>query len=188
MKLSLGARAILCLNIGIVITFTQSHDSGVGLIALAVFGIGFAVLTAIASATAKDKLSTIESVPITIVALIIGALALLVQTQNSAAGVGTFIALVTGWGLISGAFELFLARRAGFGTVAGRDSLITSVLSLALGNLFLVVPLDIVSAVGFFGAYLVVVGVHLGISATTPTKKGKGGKASKGGSSKKSKS
>jgi hypothetical protein len=191
MKLSLGARAILCLSIGIVITFTQSHDSGVGLIALAVFGLGFAALTTISSFAAKDKLSTIESVPITIVALIIGALALLVQTQNSAAGVDTFIALVTGWGLISGAFELFLARRAGFGSVAGRDNLITSILSLALGILFLIAPLDIVSAVGFFGAYLVVIGVHLGISATTPAKKGKGAKGvkgSNGGGTKKSKS
>jgi hypothetical protein len=36
--------------------------------------------------------------------------------------------------------------------------------------LFLIVPLDIVSAVGFFGAYLVLSAVHLGISAATPTK------------------
>jgi hypothetical protein len=36
--------------------------------------------------------------------------------------------------------------------------------------LFLAVPLDIISAVGFFGAYLVLSAVHLGISATTPSK------------------
>jgi len=179
MNLLLGARAILCLAIGVVITFTQSHDANLGLVALAAFGIGFALLTAVSSAVAKDQLRAIENVPITIVALIVGVLALLVEIQNPTAGVSTFISLVTGWGLISGAFELFLARRAGFNKPAGRDFVITSVLSLALGILFLVAQLDIVSAVGFFGAYLVVVGVHLGISATTPSKAKKGKNSAK---------
>jgi uncharacterized membrane protein HdeD (DUF308 family) len=65
---------------------------------------------------------------------------------------------------------LYLARKAGLATRSGKDSLINAVLSLGIGMLFLIVPLDIVSAVGFFGAYLVLSGVHLGISATTPAK------------------
>jgi uncharacterized membrane protein HdeD (DUF308 family) len=194
MNFILGARALLSIGVGILITFSQSHGAAVGLLALTIFGLGFAVFTAVAAATTKDQVASIESVPITIAALIVGVLALLVLTQNPDAGAGTFISLITGWGLISGAFELFLARRAGFKKPAGRDFLITSILSLALGVLFLVAPLDIVSAVGFFGAYLVVVGVHLGISATTPKTKGKSGKNSsaskseKGANSKKSKS
>jgi hypothetical protein len=36
--------------------------------------------------------------------------------------------------------------------------------------LFLIAPLDIVSAVGFFGAYLALSAIHLGISALTPKK------------------
>ena len=48
--------------------------------------------------------------------------------------------------------------------------MISSVLSLLLGVLFLAAPIDIVSAVGFFGAYLVLTGVHLAIAAFTPEK------------------
>jgi uncharacterized membrane protein HdeD (DUF308 family) len=42
------------------------------------------------------------------------------------------------------------------------------VLSIVLGMLFLVAPLDIVSAVGFFGAYLIVSGVQLAVAAASP--------------------
>jgi uncharacterized membrane protein HdeD (DUF308 family) len=81
-----------------------------------------------------------------------------------------FIYLVTGWGLVAGAFELYLARRSGLKTRNGKDALINAVLSLLLGLLFLVAPLDIVSAVGFFGAYLALSGIHLAIAAATPSK------------------
>jgi hypothetical protein len=102
--------------------------------------------------------------------LIVGSAALLVPTGDLQAAALVFVFLVAGWGLITGAFELYLARRSGFATRSGKDNLISAVLSLGVGLLFLIVPLDIVSAVGFFGAYLVLSAVHLGISATTPAK------------------
>jgi hypothetical protein len=52
----------------------------------------------------------------------------------------------------------------------GKDNLLNAGFGLLLGVLFLIAPLDIVSAVGFFGAYLVLTGTHLGISAATPKK------------------
>jgi hypothetical protein len=102
--------------------------------------------------------------------LIVGLAALLVPATDPDASALVFVYLVTGWGLIAGAFEMYLARRAGFATRFGKDSLISASLSLLVGLLFLAVPLDIISAVGFFGAYLVLSAVHLGISATTPSK------------------
>jgi hypothetical protein len=72
--------------------------------------------------------------------------------------------------LIAGSFELYLARREGFATRMGKDSLLNAGFGLLLGLLFLIAPLDIVSAVGFFGAYLVLSATHLGISAGTPKK------------------
>jgi hypothetical protein len=77
---------------------------------------------------------------------------------------------VTGWGLIAGSFELYLARREGFKTRMGKDSLLNAGFGLLLGLLFLIAPLDIVSAVGFFGAYLALSGIHLAIAAATPRK------------------
>ena len=110
--------------------------------------------------------------PLTVVSLLIGVfslMALSLDSNLSTDGAQTaFIGLVTVWGLVAGAFEMYLARRASFKTTSGREYLMSAILSAVLGLLFLVAPLDIVSAVGFFGAYLIVSGVQLGVAAATP--------------------
>ena len=170
MKFVLALRAAISFGVGIFITFNQSHSAATGLFALGIFGIGFAVLNGIGSSVWGKGIFSLENFPLTLAALILGAAALLVPTGNLEAAGLVFVFLVSGWGLVSGAFELYLARRSGFATRSGKDNLLNAVLSLGLGVLFLIVPLDIVSAVGFFGAYLVLSAVHLGISAATPSK------------------
>jgi uncharacterized membrane protein HdeD (DUF308 family) len=166
----LGVRAIVFLAVGLFITFTQSHSAATGLFALALFGIGFAVANVAATIWAKGKYLSVESLPLTLIALAVGLFAALIpQTEPTAQGLA-FVYLVAGWAVISGAMELYLANRAGFRTRSGKDGLISAGLGLALGLLFLIAQLDIVSAVGFFGAYLVISGVHLAIAALTPQK------------------
>jgi uncharacterized membrane protein HdeD (DUF308 family) len=166
----LGVRAIVFLAVGLFITFTQSHSAATGLFALALFGIGFAVANVAATIWAKGKYLSVESLPLTLIALAVGLFATLIpQTEPTAQGLA-FVYLVAGWAVISGAMELYLANRAGFRTRSGKDGLISAGLGLALGLLFLIAQLDIVSAVGFFGAYLVINGVHLAIAALTPQK------------------
>ena len=170
MKFVFALRAAISFGVGIFITFNQSHSAATGLLALGIFGIGFAVLNAIGSQVWAKGVFSLENFPLTLAALTVGAAALLVPTSDLQAAGLVFVFLVAGWGLIAGAFELYLARRAGIATRFGKDSLLNSVLSLGIGLLFLIVPLDIVSAVGFFGAYLAISAVHLGISAATPVK------------------
>ena len=170
MKFVFAARAAISFSVGIFITFNQSHSAATGLFALGIFGIGFAILNAIGGQIWAKDIFSLENFPLTLAALIVGVAALLVPTLDLQAAALVFTSLVAGWGLIAGAFELYLARRSGFGTRSGKDSLINAILSLGMGLLFLIAPLDIVSAVGFFGAYLVLSAVHLGISAATPTK------------------
>jgi hypothetical protein len=169
-KFVFAARAAISFGVGIFITFNQSHSAATGLLALAIFGIGFALLNAVASTFWGKGLFSLENFPLTLAALVVGLAALLVPASDPEASALVFVYLVTGWGLIAGAFEMYLARRSGFATRFGKDSLISASLSLIVGLLFLAVPLDIISAVGFFGAYLVLSAVHLGISATTPSK------------------
>ena len=170
MQKILGVRAIVFLAVGLFITFTQSHSAATGLFALALFGIGFAVANVAATIWAKGKYLSVESLPLTLIAMAVGLFAALIpQTEPTAQGLA-FVYLVAGWALISGAMELYLANRAGFRTRSGKDGLISAGLGLAIGLLFLIVQLDIVSAVGFFGAYLVISGVHLAIAALTPQK------------------
>ena len=171
MRIVIGLRAAVSFIIGLFITFNQSHSATVGLLALAVFALGFAIVNGVGSFVWGKSLTAVENMPLTVAGLIIGMLALLVPATDPQAQALAFTYLVIGWGLISGAFELYLARRAGFGTGPGKDSLINSGFGLLLGFLFLVAQPDIVSAVGFFGAYLVLSGVHQAIAAATPTKK-----------------
>jgi hypothetical protein len=168
MRQTNALRAVVSLAVGLFITFSQSHHAAIGLTALAIFGIAFAASNAIGSAIWGKGLVAIEAVPLTIVSLLIGALAILVPQNDDAKAKLAFVGLITVWGLVSGAFELYLARRSGFKTPVGRDYLLSATLSIVLGFLFLVAPLDIVSAVGFFGAYLVISGVQLGVAAASP--------------------
>ena len=170
MKFVFAARATISFGVGIFITFNQSHSAATGLFALGIFGIGFAILNAIGSQVWAKGIFSLENFPFTLAALIVGVAALLVPTGDLQAAALVFVFLVAGWGLIAGAFELYLARRSDFATRSGKDNLISAVLALSVGLLFLIAPLDIVSAVGFFGAYLVLSAVHLGISAATPAK------------------
>jgi uncharacterized membrane protein HdeD (DUF308 family) len=170
MKIVLALRAIIAFGVGVFITFNQSHSASIGLTALAIFGIGYAILNSVGNAVWGKGITSVESMPLSVVAVIVGVFALLIPSTDPFAQAMAFIYLVTGWGLVAGAFELYLARREGLKTRNGKDALINAVLSLALGVLFLVAPLDIVSAVGFFGAYLALSGIHLAIAAATPSK------------------
>jgi uncharacterized membrane protein HdeD (DUF308 family) len=166
----LGVRALIFVAVGLFITFTQSHSASTGLFALAIFGIGLAVANIAATIWEKRSYLSVESLPLTLISLAVGLFAALIPQADPTAQALAFVYLVAGWAVIAGALELYLANRNGFRTRAGKDGLITAVLGLALGLLFLIAPLDIVSAVGFFGAYLVICGVHLGIAALTPQK------------------
>ena len=166
MRQTNALRAAVSFAVGLFITFSQSHSANIGLVALAIFGLAFAVSNAAGSAIWGKGMAAIEAMPLTLVALLIGVFAIMAASSDAAAT--AFVGLVTVWGLVSGAFELYLARRASVKSAAGREYLISSVLSIVLGMLFLVAPLDIVSAVGFFGAYLIVSGVQLAVAAASP--------------------
>jgi len=169
-KFVFALRAAISFGVGIFITFNQSHSAATGLFALGIFGIGFALVNGVGSAVWGKGIFSLENFPLTLAALLVGTAAILVPATDPEAAALAFVYLVIGWGLMSGVFEMYLARKAGFATRLGKDGLISASLSLLVGLLFLIAPLDIISAVGFFGAYLVLSGVHLGISAATPSK------------------
>lgn len=162
--------------------FNQGHYVQYSLIALIVFALGTAVGQIAVALFGPNSLSSIESVPSSIISLTIGVLAVLAQFQgirdaaDPSVTIEVFRWLVTGWALTSGAFELYLARRSGFKTPAGRDYLILAVFGLALGMVNLLIHMDRTTTVGMFVAYLLFSAVHLGIAAASP-KVEQGGKA-----------
>lgn len=127
-------------------TFWQAHHAAVGLVALAIFTILYGLRTLFGAP---------KYFPIALIALITAFISASSLQENSNA---TFILLVAIWGAAQAATDFI-----------NRD-VISAVLAALLALLFALVPLDIVSAVGFFGAYLIVSGVHLGIAAYSPKK------------------
>jgi hypothetical protein len=138
----------------------------VGLYTLAVYGMVIG-LSSTALAFARKVEGALQELPMATLATLIGLFALL-AAQSQSGQLAAFVALTATWGLISGAFGLYQARRFGFKEILGRDHLLSSIFALLLGVLFLAVELDPVSAVGFFGAYLALDGVHWGIAAASP--------------------
>lgn len=162
-------RAALSFGLGVFITFNQAHGPDVGLTVLGIFGIALGIGMTALTLTKQADLSALQELPIAVLALLVGIFSLL-ALGNQPTQLPAFLALVAAWGLISGAFELYQGRRSSFKTQAGKDFMISAVFGLLLGVLFLAVPLDTVSAVGFFGAYLAMSGVHLGIAAASGKK------------------
>lgn len=169
MRIQQSIRAFLAFGLGVFITFSQSHSAQVGLITLGIFGLVTGVSGALVVAIRRE-LSLLQDLPMATLSTLIGLFSLLALGVSGAQHTA-FMALVAAWGLISGAFALYQARRAGRKNQSGNDFLISAVFALVLGVLFLAVDLDIVSAVGFFGAYLALEGVHLGIAAAGPKSK-----------------
>lgn len=164
-------RAALALAGGLFITFSQSHAAVVGLAVFALFALLSASGALFIERKQKPKKLLIHSVVSLIAAgMALAAIAQALGTESDSARL-VFLMLVAGWAIVVGAIELYLASREGFSERAGRDYLISAIFSLALGGLFLIALPDVVSAVGFFGAYLILLGVHWGIAAAGEGKK-----------------
>jgi len=158
-------RPISALPVGLFITFYQAHGPDVGLISFA----GFTALLGIGGifVARKDRSWLMPS----ITALIALALSIFALVQPESLMTLLFLSVVAFWAALTAALELYLAKREGFAERSGRDLLISAVLTFSLALLFLIASLDIVSAVGFFGAYLILLGVHWGIAAAGPKTK-----------------
>jgi len=136
--------------------------------------LGWAASNLLAIFLAKNRISVLESVPLIVIQAIFGVIALnseltLLQEPNSQIlQFSPLLILVITWGFLSGAYDVWQAQLVGAKTGHGRDYLISAGLNFVLAAIFLIPGLDIVSAVGFLGAYSVLMGVHLGIWAATP--------------------
>lgn len=168
MRFTLAVRAILAFAGGLVITFAQSHAAEIGVVTFASFLTASGVLVTFMNLVSHKTPTSIQEVPVSIFALILGILAFMVPLNQGEFTHLGLIWLVASWGIVAGAFELYAAYSAGFKTQTGRERSISAGLALVLGTIYLTLPLDEISTVGLIGAYLVLSAVHLGISAASP--------------------
>ena len=156
-------RAIPAILVGLAITFSADHSALLGLIMLSVFGLGstLALLVTSAQFERSEPLRGLHR-GLALVAGVVGV-ASAVAASTLGAGLSVLLLLIGGYAVLAGALELVWGIRHRERSPLARDGIIIGIGTLALAVVLALVA-DPVSAVGFFGAYAVVLGVFLVIA------------------------
>ena len=170
------ARGIPPLAVGLTITFTADHSSIVGLVMFSIFGLTTAIVLGIAGT--RQPASELTRPLYRGLALISGFAAVLAVLAAIATGgsLPLLLLLVGGFAVLAGALELVWGLRHRAVSPLARDAITVGGGTLALAIVLALVA-DPVSAVGFFGAYAVILGIFLLIAGlslkwSTPMKEG----------------
>ena len=161
-------RAVPALIVGLSITFSADHSAFIGLIMLGAFGLATAAVLVLADLRMRrgEPLRPLHR-GLAVITGIAGLLALLAVATTTTAGLGMLVLLVGGYAVLAGGLELVWGIRHRDRSPLARDAVVIGVGTLALAVVLAFVG-DPVSAVGFFGAYAVVLGIFLiiaGLSA-----------------------
>ncbi|MDG2497844.1 MAG: hypothetical protein P8M68_06670 [Aquiluna sp.] len=167
MQIVFGLRALIAFGLGVFVTFSQAHTYFVGTAVLAGFGLSFGLIII---GMALLKRANSSQVPLASISVLIGVFSAATFVDRDLQAV-VFLPLVALFGLSFAALEGYLAKNLGPKTGVGRDFALSAVFAAVLGVLFLLAPLDEVSAVGFLGAYFAISGVFWGIASSTPQAK-----------------
>jgi len=160
--------------VGLIITFTANHSPALGLVMLGAFGLATAVVLAFTSLRMqRDDPQRPLHRGLAIIAGAAGALALVVLATVGG-GLALLLLLVGGYAVLAGALELVWGIRHRDRSPLARDAVVIGIGTLALAVVLALVG-DPVSAVGFFGAWAVMLGVFLliagfSLTSTTPAK------------------
>lgn len=188
-------QAIAAFVAGILITFSQSHGAAVGMFALAIISVGWAIAfgwSAIVDKKSRGRVfrAIIAAASAAMAVFAIQtALALMVESQKLIEQTDWAWGLLAAWGLAGAATEVILALFAKPSSARRRDHLISAGLAAAFGLTQILSPaIDSVTHVGFLGAYAVILSVHLGLSVLSPADKSASKKAGNGKKSAEAKS
>ncbi|UYN83028.1 MAG: hypothetical protein KIT89_09980 [Microcella sp.] len=156
-------RAVPAILVGLAITFTADHSALLGLVMLSIFGLGstLALLVTSVRLERSEPLRGLHHALALIAGVVGAASAVAAATLGSALPV--LLLLIGGYAVLAGALELVWGIRHRDRSPFARDGMIIGVGTLALAVVLALVA-DPVSAVGFFGAYAVVLGVFLVIA------------------------
>ena len=158
-------RAVVALIVAAVITFTRdAHTAQFGLIVFGAFAVIEGLVVALLSLrTVTDALTSRLFVVQGAIGVLAGILALALSTS----GLGLYLFVVSVWAALTGFLELYCGLRNRAKDPAARDWIVIGSLTAVLAIVFLLIPSDVVLAIGLFGAWAVVVGVFQAIGGAT---------------------
>ena len=154
-------RGALALVPTVLITFSADHSPAFGLTVFGMWAVAAGVVVgALAARLIADRTSRWIFVAMGVLTAAAGLTALGLRDTPSA-GVGVFTYTVAVCAAVTGILELVAGLRARGRLAAARDWVIAGGLTCLLALVFVLLPLDPVTAVGLLGAYFVVLGVLL---------------------------
>jgi uncharacterized membrane protein HdeD (DUF308 family) len=150
-------RGLLALIPAVVITFSQDHSATLGLVTFGAWAIASGlVVGALSLRLVADRVIRSLFAVNAVVTVVAGLLALSVP-----GGLAFLLFLVSAWAAVTGFIELYAGLRSRGRTPIARDWIAVGAFTAVLAILFVLLPPDTVTAVGFLGAYLVILGVYL---------------------------
>ncbi len=176
-----AVRAVVYAAVAAAITFSAVHDAALGLYAVAAGAIVPPVIEVLVRRGLPQGPERLSLLVRLIGGIVAGLLAIVLALFTPV--VASFVFVVLGWGVVTGAGEAIaaiLARRAG----TPFDGLLPGLITVAIGIAVVLVPLNLhqqtlldtggtgyldasVVSVGLFGAYGAVMAVYLAISAAS---------------------
>jgi len=166
MRITTAIQAAAAIIAGIFITFSQIHDALIGNIGIAILAIGFAISSALLIAKKVSRIANVLNF-VFYVGVAVFAIVLITQLDQV-----WFYGLMFIWPFVNGFFEVGNIFTAKPGSGERKDSVLSALINfgliVAISISGVVSGIDPVAFVGFFGAYAIVLGVHLGISSATP--------------------
>lgn len=168
MRVTQAIQAIAGIIAGVFITFSQIHSASLGNHALSFLSTAFAV-TATLQLISYKKTGSVNAQPFAAARIFIfGTLAtaaITISLEPSEATVVWFLVLASAFAAVNGLLEVREARTS-------KDARLSAIIHFGLISALAIstalTGLDQVAFVGFFGAYAVILGVHLGIAAASP--------------------
>lgn len=167
MRSTLWIQTAFLFAVGIFITFSQIHNAIIGNLGLMFVALGFATAATIEVLKTKlsGKSSDKSNGSAILQVLIFGAIATAAIVFAASNNIVSFLVLVISFAVFNGLLEL---KKVSVQKESKLSAFIHFGLVAALVISGALTGLDPVAFVGFFGAYAVILSVHLGITAASP--------------------
>ena len=163
MRTTLWIQTAFLFAVGIFITFSQVHNAIIGNLGLMFVALGFA--TAATIEVLKTKGTGKSNGSSSLQVIVFGAIATAAIVFAAGNDIVSFLILVITFAVFNGLLEL---KKVSIQKESKLSAFIHFGLVAVLGISGALTGLDPVASTGFFGAYAVILAVHLGITAASP--------------------
>ena len=163
MRTTLWIQTAVLFAVGIFITFSQVHNAIIGNLGLMFVALGFA--TAATIEVLKTKGTGKSNGGSSLQVIVFGAIATAAIVFAAGNDIVSFLILVITFAVFNGLLEL---KKVSIQKESKLSAFIHFGLVAVLGISGALTGLDPVASTGFFGAYAVILAVHLGITAASP--------------------